>query len=54
MSRSTAGATADKGLYTVELTETAPGGGAPTVFRKRVQTTTADGKSWIVSIEAIT
>ena len=43
-----------KGLYTVELTETAPGGGAPTVFRKRVQTTTADGKSWIVSIEAIT
>lgn len=43
-----------KGLYTVELTETAPGGGAPTVFRKRVQTTTTDGKSWIVSIEAIT
>ena len=42
-----------KGLYTVELSEIPPGGGAPTVFRQRIQTTTADGKSWIVSIESL-
>lgn len=42
-----------KGLYTVELSEIPPGGGAPTVIRQRIQTTTADGKSWIVSIESL-
>lgn len=42
-----------KGLYGVELSEIPPGGGAPTVYRQNVQTTEADGKTWIVSIEPV-
>lgn len=42
-----------KGLYAVELSEIPPGGGAPTIIRQRVQTTTADGKAWIVSIDPV-
>lgn len=41
------------GTFLVELTETAPGGGEPAMFRQRVQTTFADGKHWIVAIEPL-
>ncbi|UZF59282.1 hypothetical protein LH935_28260 (plasmid) [Gordonia polyisoprenivorans] len=42
-----------KGVYGVELSEIPPGGGAPTVYKQNVQTTEADGKTWIVSIDPV-
>lgn len=42
-----------KGVYGVELSEIPPGGGAATVYKQNVQTTEADGKTWIVSIDPV-
>lgn len=39
------------GLYGVELTEIPPRGAAPVVVHQLVQTTVADGRTWITSIE---
>lgn len=39
-----------EGSYAVELTEAPPGDGAPTVFRQIINTTEAQGKTWIVEI----
>lgn len=37
------------GLYAVQLTETPPDGGAPTVFSQLIQTTQTNGKTWIAT-----
>lgn len=37
------------GLYAVQLTETPPDGGAPTVFSQLIQTTQTSGKTWIAT-----
>lgn len=41
------------GLYAVELSEIPPGGGEPEIYQQNVQTTQADGKYWIQSIDPV-
>lgn len=38
------------GLFAVQLTQTPPDGGQPTVYRQLIQTVQAGGKTWISSI----